>query len=1005
MIGKTISHYRIVEKLGEGGMGIVYVAEDTVLGRRVAIKTLTAARSSTDQHFRGRFLREARSISKLSHPHIATIYDYGEADDGQPYIVMELIKGETLSQLMAREALTIPRIIEIIEQVAEALAEAHRHSIIHRDIKPSNIAINERGDVKVLDFGLAKEVGLDHADSVARGLLNTQTLEGVIVGTPMYLSPEQALGVEVDERSDLFSLGSVLYECIAGKPAFGGASPVEICAKVIRDDPPTPSRLNGNVPRDLDRITLKALAKKPDARYQTGADMIADLRAAYANLQKQGSDQTVTRLLSSVSSNQPSSALATLSDLFKRPRLSIGYVVAALALLTVIGVAAWYLTRARPYTPTAEGQHLYDRAVEAMREGAFFRASKMLQQVVQDENEFALAHARLAECWTELDSSDKAKDELIRAKDTVADRSVLPTVDGLRLQAVTNTVQREFAKAVEDYRALVSIVPPKEKAYALFDLGRAYEKNEQSDKAIETYQEATTLGSRQAAPFLRLGVLLGRRSRYAEAYASFDQAYKLFDTGTEIEGLIEVLLQRAVVLGLEGKTTDARTQLLQALEKSSALENKDKRIKVLLNLGNTEIIAGNPDQGQQYSVQAMGLAKASGLDNLTMQGMIDIGHAYLNKGNFAEAEKNFNEALRLAELYKGARSKARALLSLASLRSQQGDAQGARNFFQQALPFYEQGGYRKEVFQAYVILGRAEAKAGDYDSARQRFEQLLELAQQSSDQQSIALAQEGLGRVFLDQEDFPQALSHYEASYQIVKTLNAKLNMGYTSVNRAEGLWQLGHYEEARAALAEALAIAEPQGRDPFKDLQAGVHLTKARLALSEGKPGDTLAEAQKVIAIGGGQSKSTIVEVDYLSGLALSLSGRTAEGRKRCETAVTTARQLSDPSLLSDTLLAFAQAALLAGDAAGAMASSNEAQQRFAASKQYASEWRALTIAAQAGEKLGDKQRAQQLAQQASMVLSGLEQEWGVENHKAYLTRSDVQGLQTNLKRLLTLG
>src|SRR5258707_206600 len=185
MIGQTISHYRIVEKLGEGGMCIVYVAEDTVLGRRVAIKTLTAARSSTDQHFRGRFLREARSISKLSHPHIATIYDYGETNDGQPYIVMELIEGETLSHLMEHEALTIPRVLEIVEQVAEALAEAHRHGIIHRDIKPSNIAINERGDVKVLDFGLAKQIDIGPSNPDAHTRLDTQTREGVILGTPM----------------------------------------------------------------------------------------------------------------------------------------------------------------------------------------------------------------------------------------------------------------------------------------------------------------------------------------------------------------------------------------------------------------------------------------------------------------------------------------------------------------------------------------------------------------------------------------------------------------------------------------------------------------------------------------------------------------------------------------------------------------------------------------------------------------------------------------------------
>src|SRR5258708_5906150 len=303
MIGQTISHYRIVEKLGEGGMGIVYIAEDTVLGRRVAIKTLTAARK--DEHFRGRFLREARSISKLSHPHIATIYDYGETDDGEPYIVMELIKGKTLGHFMVREALTIARVIEIVEQVAEALAEAHRNGIVHRDIKPSNIVINERGDVKVLDFGLAKEVSANPANSDTGGPLNTQTLEGVVVGTPLYLSPEQALGIEVDARSDLFSLGSVLYECLAGKAAFAGASPVEICARVIREDPPPPSRLNGNVPRELDRITLKGLAKKPDARYQTSVDMISDLRTAHANLDKQHSHQTGTRLFTSLAATHP----------------------------------------------------------------------------------------------------------------------------------------------------------------------------------------------------------------------------------------------------------------------------------------------------------------------------------------------------------------------------------------------------------------------------------------------------------------------------------------------------------------------------------------------------------------------------------------------------------------------------------------------------------------------------------------------------------------------------
>src|ERR1043166_6296557 len=521
MIGQTVSHYRIIDKLGAGGMGTVYLAEDTVLGRQVAIKTLTDTSNHGGRNFRGRFLREARAASTLSHQHIATIHDYGETSEGQPYIVMEFVRGANLAELMHREKLTIPRALKIVMEVAEALAEAHRHGLVHRDIKPSNIAINQRGEVKVLDFGLAKQIKVgpaDLSDPEHQTLLDTQTREGMIVGTPMYLSPEQALGVEVDGRSDLFSLGAVLYECIAGKPPFVGSNPIEICAKVIRDDPPPPSQFNKDVSTELDLITLKALAKKQEQRYQIAAELIADLNQVQANLQNDGLAPTVTRLVPPTAPTRSTSALvATFSDIFKRPRLSIGYVAAGLILVGLLAFMGWRLTRPKLHQPTAEVLRSYDRGVDAIREGAFFRASKILQQVVQEDDQFALAHARLAEAWMELDSSDKAKDELIRATDLVPDRSVLPRIDNLRLQAVTNTVKRDFPKAVEDYQALAASASDSEKAYTLVDLGRAYEKNEQPDKAIESHEQATKLNSRYAAAFLRLAIVLGRRVRFDDA--------------------------------------------------------------------------------------------------------------------------------------------------------------------------------------------------------------------------------------------------------------------------------------------------------------------------------------------------------------------------------------------------------------------------------------------------------------------------------------------------------
>src|SRR6267143_3311061 len=287
MIGETISHYRIIEQLGEGGMGVVYLAEDTTLGRQVAMKFLT----STAADYRARFLREARAVSLLSHPNIATVFDYGETSEGQPYIVMELIKGRPLNEKLREGSLPLPEAVRIVSSIAEALGEAHHQGVVHRDVKPSNVVITERGQVKVLDFGLVKQLYEQHSlggDPNLPTLPFTRTRSDVIVGTPMYLSPEQATGKKVDARSDLFALGVVLYECITGQAAFGGSSIIEIGAQIIHVTPPIPSTVNDRIPPELDRITTKAMEKKIEARYQSAEELIADLKEVLPTLAPDG---------------------------------------------------------------------------------------------------------------------------------------------------------------------------------------------------------------------------------------------------------------------------------------------------------------------------------------------------------------------------------------------------------------------------------------------------------------------------------------------------------------------------------------------------------------------------------------------------------------------------------------------------------------------------------------------------------------------------------------------
>src|ERR1044072_1948279 len=341
MIGQTVSHYRILEKLGEGGMGVVYLAEDINLGRRVAVKFLTIAH---DQNFRARFLREARAISALSHAHIATLFDYGESDEGQPFIVMELVKGETLTELLLASRLTLARAAGIMERVADALGEAHARGIIHRDIKPSNVVITDAGAVKVLDFGLAKRLNESRAGGAGaedQASSFTETRSDVVVGTPLSLSPEQALSAPVDARSDIFALGALLYECIAGRPAFDGANVFEIGVQVINIDPPVPSSINPRVPPELDRITMKALAKKPEDRYQTAEEMQKALRD-WRTSRWNGHDEVRTQRQPVANRTAQNSALRNISVMLEQPRLSIRVL---LLIVVVMGLALWGILR------------------------------------------------------------------------------------------------------------------------------------------------------------------------------------------------------------------------------------------------------------------------------------------------------------------------------------------------------------------------------------------------------------------------------------------------------------------------------------------------------------------------------------------------------------------------------------------------------------------------------------------------------------------------------------
>jgi eukaryotic-like serine/threonine-protein kinase len=285
MTGRTISHYRVLEKLGGGGMGIVYKAEDIRLGRHVCLKFLSE-KLSKDHPAVERFQREARAASSLNHPHICTIYDVDEYE-GQSFIVMEFLEGQTLKHRIAGRPLDIERVPEYGHQMADALEAAHAKAIIHRDIKPANIFLTERGQIKLLDFGLAKLMperkGVASLSHAGTAFTNTTedahlTSTGVSMGTVAYMSPEQVRGQELDERTDLFSLGLVLYEMATGRQAFVGHTSGVVFEAILNRAPVPAARLNPDISPQLEQIINKALEKDRALRYRTAADLSADLQ-------------------------------------------------------------------------------------------------------------------------------------------------------------------------------------------------------------------------------------------------------------------------------------------------------------------------------------------------------------------------------------------------------------------------------------------------------------------------------------------------------------------------------------------------------------------------------------------------------------------------------------------------------------------------------------------------------------------------------------------------------
>jgi serine/threonine protein kinase/Tfp pilus assembly protein PilF len=604
LVGRTLAHYKITAAIGAGGMGEVYRATDTKLGREIALKVLPPGMAQDPERL-ARFRREARSVAALNHPHIVTLHSVEEAD-GYLFLTMELVEGRPLSRLIPKKGFPVERIFKIALAMAEALAEAHSKGIVHRDLKPSNVMETPEGRVKVLDFGLAKE--LEAADGTDATLTSADcTRIGDVVGTPTYMSPEQVAGRSIDNRTDIFSLGIVLYEMATGQPPFQGQSRAELASAILRDTPQSIGEVRADLPADLVALIQRCLQKDSVLRYQTMRDLKSDLERIRANYES-GQSRPVSEPITAdgkAKSTRPG----------WRWRGIRGFTLAGVLLTVVIIVTgARYVASFRTHKsmPASGAMSTNPVAYDAYMRGKVNVSSenpdnneaaiKLFEQSVAKDPNFAAAYAELARAYNIkaryfAPVADKKKlneeAEIDVEKALALDPRLAEGHFARGLILWTPYKRFPHEQAIESYRRALELNPNLDEAH--HQLGFVYLHIGMLDKAWVEIQRALAINPGNTLARYRLGVIDMCRAQYEEAFQIFNStpleknpsllafytANALFRLGRneEASAMIErffkeyphdeggaVTSVKAMMLAKAGKKSEAEAAIQHAIE-------------------------------------------------------------------------------------------------------------------------------------------------------------------------------------------------------------------------------------------------------------------------------------------------------------------------------------------------------------------------------------------------------------------------------------------------------
>jgi serine/threonine protein kinase len=965
--GATVLHYRIERRLGAGGMGEVYLAQDTTLNRAVAIKFLT---TPDDDRARRRLLREARAAAGLDHPGVCAVYQVGTDPTFGDFVVMQYVEGEPLSDRLRRGRLDPTEALRVGAQVAEALMAAHERGIVHRDLKPQNIILSPSGRPKLLDFGLAKRTfqGLAAAEAPTTAAL---TRPNAVLGTPGYMAPEQIRNGTVDRRADVFALGCVLYECLTGRRAFPGPTAADMLSQVLQTNPPAPSSVIPGIGLGVDALCARLLQKDVNERFQSAEEALGAIH---------------TLLPPGTPASDATKRASSTSVVRWRPSGPVVFVVVGLVIAVAVGTFLELRHRNRLPPPSRDAQTWFDRGVTAIREGAYAGAKSSFEEAIRIDPGFPQAYARLAEARRELDDEGGAQQALLHVSQLVPDASDLETADRLQLDAVTASVLGEHDRAIADYASLAKSRPSD--AAAALDLGRAEEAAYRLGDARASYTRAVELDSQYAAAYARLGFLQGTPTK--TALGQLEEAVRLYGAAADAEGEAEALLRKGVLLSAAGRYDEGRQALNQVIALATEPRYASLRVRAELETARLTAYGGHFQDSEALGSKAVDEATAAGWQVVAANGLVDLGTTFMLANQTDAADALFGRAITLAAAQGATRTAMRAQLSQASLRSFTHHPQEAIALAQGPLKFFTEGHYPRLEATAQAVLSRADGDLEQYGPAMALANQALSFAETAGNDEVLATALENLAGISSALGRLPEALADRERIEQIHRSQKDLARLGYDLQNRAELLIRLGRLTDAQAPLDE-LAQGIRAGLEAYKGRGARLSLDTAFMASVRRQFANVVATLSSNPLPPGASDETTLFARVLLEHARAELGSHTADPA----TVTHWLTEANSPQIRRELAYWVADTLIALGDRMGAEAVAGAALAEPGGQENLELRWRLEAVSARAGSTTGG---GASMPSGARSLLQRLQDQWGAAMTD-YLARPDLRELRRALQ------